>query len=152
MKCDHAKYWHRLQTCCGKSIPFYVVSLFHSFFCPQQRFQAPHLLSVQYLTLAMQSELKVSILSNGGSLVRNSIASIIPVYSSAFCLQGYSWYVQFMLSFCHVSLWIHFQFSGHYASGINESKPVPLLVHQALTLHLLLYLLLPDLHLNSKRV
>lgn len=74
----------------------------------------------------------------------------MPVYSSASCLQGYSWYVQFM-AFCHVSLWMHFQFSGYYASGINESKSVPLLVHQALTLHLLLYLLLPDLHLNSNR-
>lgn len=105
---------------------------------------------MQYLTLAAQSEFKLSIQPNGGSLVRNSIASIMPVYSSASCLQGYSWYVQFM-AFCHVSLWMHFQFSGYYASGINESKSVPLLVHQALTLHLLLYLLLPDLHLNSNR-
>jgi len=128
-----------------------MVSPFHSFFCPQQRFQAPHLLSVQYLTLAVQSEFEVSILSNGGSLVKNSITSIMPVYCSASCLQGYRLYVQFVLSFCHINLWMHIQFSGHYASGINESMPVPLLVHQALTLHLLLYLPLLDLHSNSKR-
>lgn len=123
----------RLQTCCGKSIQFSVVSLFHSFFCPQQRFQAPHLLSVQYLTLAVQPELEVTILSNGGFLLRNSIDSIIPVYCFASCLQSCSQYVHFMLSFCHVSLWILLQFSGHYASAIDESKPVPL-VHRAFSL------------------
>lgn len=62
------------------------------------------------------------------------------------CLQGYSWCVQFLLPFCHVSLWVHFQFSCHYALGIKESKPVPLLAHQALTLHMLLYLLLSFTH------
>lgn len=46
-----------------KNIQFYMASIFQSFFCPQERFQAPHLLSVQYLTLAVQSKLKVSVLS-----------------------------------------------------------------------------------------
>lgn len=40
---------------------------------------------------------------------------------------------------------MHFQFFGHYAAGINESRAVPSLIHHALMLHLFLYLFLLDL-------
>lgn len=56
-----------------------MVSLLHSFFCSQQRFQTHHLLSLQYPTLVVQCDLKAHIVANGGFHVKNTIVSIMPV-------------------------------------------------------------------------
>lgn len=53
--------------------------LLRSFFCSQQRFQTHHLLSLQYPTLVVQSDLKAHIVANGGFHAENTIVSIMPV-------------------------------------------------------------------------